>query len=406
MTHELASWLTERGPERQQVPATSADWSTFVQQVRKNGLAGLVLHYARLRGHELPDDVDRSLQDHAAATAADNISTLTQLEGVLSSLRTSGVDGILLKGAALQLSGVYDRPDLRAMSDADLLVRPVDVGRTIEALHRAGCRRGFDLIREDFFPRYHYEAEFLTAAPRPLRIDLHARPFHPLRFARTIPDDAFFENAKAVSAGEAEALVPRDELMLVHLGTHAAFHGFQRLRWLYDIKRFVDRGGASLDWDLLADRCARWRLSLPVCTALEAVRSQWPEFDAEAGIAQLKRHRAGWQDRLVLRMAPRLGESAVVHIGTNLLTTPGIGFRLGYLRAVLTPDARHPRRHLPAPSLGLAMVRPRLAPGPAGPPAHHPSRLATRHLTRPQATYFFSPGIFTPRSLATWTASS
>ena len=128
------------------------------------------------------------------------------------------------------------------MSDVDLLIRADTVDRAFAALEGCGCKRGFELLRDDFFPRYHYEVEFHTTSARPLRLDLHVRPLRPLRIARLMPDDALWKGARRVNVDDAYAFVPAPEAMLVHLCAHAAYHGCSRLLWLYDIHHLITRG--------------------------------------------------------------------------------------------------------------------------------------------------------------------
>lgn len=346
---QLTAWLHSDGPNDAHVPTDDNAWASFVNRVGSVGLSGLILERAQETGVAIPESYRQVLQDRAASVAAANINALTQLESLVRAFNRAEIPVMLLKGAALNLK-VYPRPDLRPMSDVDLLVRPADVGRTPEVLQRYGCTRGFDLIRDDFFPRFHYEMEWMTNSPRPVRIDLHARPLRPLRISRTMPDDALWHRARLVPIGDAEAHVPGDEEMVIHLAAHAAYHGFDRLIWLYDIKRFVDRAAQGIDWGRVADLSAGWRLSLPVSVALGRVNDCFgPVLEKEA-LTALQSQTATWQDRLVLRTAPGDAASPLRHVAVNLLCTPGLRFRLAYLKAMLSPGPNHlkelyPYRH-------------------------------------------------------------
>jgi hypothetical protein len=265
---------------------------------------------------------------------------MRELARILQAFNENDLPVMLLKGAALNLT-VYPGADLRPMSDVDLLVQPFDAQRALKLLDDLRCRRGFSLIRDDFFPKYHYEVEVIVPSVRPMRIDLHARPLRPLRLTRIIPDNAIWNGACEVRLGDATALIPRPEYNLIHLAAHAAYHGCSRLIWLYDIKRIVEAFGDAMDWNLIVARCREWQLSLAVRTALTQAAATFGPVCPTPVLEELARHHASWRDRLALYHAPRDGGSPIGHVVCNLLCTPGIRFRLGYLTSLLLPSRDH-----------------------------------------------------------------
>jgi hypothetical protein len=348
-TGQLAAWLRPEGPSADDLPCAQAEWEHFTAAACDAGLAGLILESARTHPVRLPTDADAALTHRATGTAAHNLSASAELERLLKAFNREGLAVALLKGAALNLCA-YDRPDLRPMSDVDLLIAPEDANAVRCLLQREGCRRGFDLLRDDFFPRYHYEVEYLTDTPFSLRIDLHARPLRPLRVSRTLPDDAFQSRAQRVPVGQAWAFVPAPEVMLIHLAAHAAFHGCSRLLWLYDIHRFARASGEPIDWGLLVELAGRWRLSLAVVNGLEQTAKMLGPVAPTDVLEALRAGRITWRDRLALRAAPHDAWSPIAHVAVNLLCTPGIRFKLGYLAALLLPGRSHladiyPYRH-------------------------------------------------------------
>ncbi len=346
---QLAAWLQASGPTETDLLSGQGDWDRFTSEVCQARLAGLVLEHASRRDRTLPPQVSSELQRRAMTVAAYNMNLSAELERIVGILGRANIPVMLLKGAALNLT-VYARPDLRPMSDLDLLIRPEDAGATLQLLADYGCRQGCDLLREGFFPKYHYEMELITDPPKSARIDLHARPLRPLRISRTMPDQAIWEEAVTVRVGESQALVPCPEVMFIHLAAHAAFHGCSRLLWLYDLKRLVDVHEHSLDWSVVAKRAGRWGLSLPVLRAVESAGELLGPVCPTVVIEELAAQPATWRDRLVLAHAPHDRLSPVVHVMLNMLCTPGIRFRAGYLFALLRPGRAHlgdvyPYRH-------------------------------------------------------------
>jgi len=266
-----------------------------------------------------------------------NLRSMHVLERIAAALHDAGVPALALKGAALHLT-VYDSLDQRPMDDIDLMVRRDDLARTRQVLEELGGVREPTPVSEDFFPRFYYETGYLFGDVCPVKIDLHVRPFRPLRYARFVPDDALWGGAQQVSIGRASVFVPSPENTLIHLAAHAAIHGATDGKWLQDIQLWSDRFGADLNWHLILDRVKRWRLALPVREGLRAAAHAFgavypPGFDR-----MIHEVRTNWRDRLALWQAPRDADHPAAQVLVNVLCTPGWRFALAYLRAVAFPD--------------------------------------------------------------------
>ncbi len=350
-----AAWLRAKKPSDVAALRTTDEADEFVRAGCHAGLAGLLLeHISRYKlplaaSPSLEAKITMALQRQALAVAANNMNISGELERLATAWEQARLPVMLLKGAALNLT-VYKRPDLRPMSDMDLLVRPEAANEAVGLLVSHGCRCGFALVSDGFFPKYHYEMELMTGSPHPVRIDLHARPFRPLRVSRTMPDDAFWEGARSIQVGTGKAVIASPEITFIHLTAHAAFHGCSRLLWLYDIKRLVEEHSHVMDWSLVTQRARQWRLSLAVLRAIEQSAELLGPVCPPFVLDELASDDVSWRDRLALRQAPRDAASPVAHIVVNLLCTPGLRFRMGYLLAYLLPGRAHladvyPYRH-------------------------------------------------------------
>ncbi len=383
----IASLLGRGAPFCSYAPVSESVWGELVEVASRSGLGGLTLEALDSRGLEhcsfsgvgssaaepllgpgrsrglkhaarnaktgngpgTPAWVVRQLRVSAQAVARRNIRLTAQLEPVLTALHEANIPVMLLKGAALNVT-VYATPDLRPMSDVDLLVRQADARRAVTVLKRAGCHEGMSLLRDDFFPTYYYETELLSNDPKPLRIDLHARPLRPLRYAQIIPEASFWRDARPAVVGQSHAMIPSPEVMFVHLAAHAAFHGCSRLIWLYDLKRWVDTHAASINWPRVVHLCAAWHVSLAVARATQCAEQRFGSLVPATALEALGAGPTNLRDRLVLHEAPQDAGSSWRAVGTNLLCTPGWRFRAGYLWALLRPDRGHlaglyPHRH-------------------------------------------------------------
>ncbi|HOW72863.1 MAG TPA: nucleotidyltransferase family protein [Phycisphaerae bacterium] len=273
-------------------------------------------------------------------TTLRNVRLMHVLERLAARFSEAGVPLIVLKGGALQLL-LYRRPEERPMDDLDLLVRPRDVEKAQALLIEAGCLRGEELVREDFFPRFHYEMAYSYGRLCPVKIDLHVRPFRPLRYSRTVPDAAFWERAVAVPIGQSTVLVPEAGDMLIHLAVHAEVHGDSRPQWRMDVERFVEAFESSIDWGRVVATARAWDLVLPLRRALRRIRAESGPLCPGQVLRQLDRVHVGWRGRLALWQAPRDMDHPVRHVVVGALCTPGFRFSLAYLGAVLFPDAAH-----------------------------------------------------------------
>ncbi len=351
----VAPWLRAREVSDFSGPRSPDEWQQWSRDVAGAGLSGIILERAVQLGVELPEETRQYLTADASSVVAANLHLEHELTRIVTLFNRQRIPVMLLKGAALNRT-IYDHPNMRPMADIDLLVRPADVMRAMGLLSENGCRKGVSLVRDDFFPRYYYETEWFVESARPVRIDLHARPLRPMRLARLMPDDALWHDAAAVRVGQATAFIPRRESMLIHLAAHAAYHGCERLIWLYDMKRFIQHYQQELDWTLLAERCREWSLSLPVLAALKNTEQVLGTCCPKSVMDALSKHPTSWKDRWALRHAPSDSANPVRHVLVNLACTPGFAFRCGYLFAMMTPHRNHlagvyPYRHRGWPAM-------------------------------------------------------
>lgn len=305
----------------------------------KTATAGEFLQAAKRLGLKPNADSETKLQLQATQTASANLRALRGFKPVAQALNEAGIPFLLLKGAALHLS-LYRHPELRLMTDIDILFHPQDTEEAHRVLLDSGCGAGRELVRFDFFPRFYYEREYNMPEPGAPCLDVHAHPLRPLRYMKTIPPLAMWDGCVRAELEGVEVRHLSNENTLIHLAAHSAIHGNTRLIWLHDLVRFVHVYRADIDFDAVQRRASEWSLSLAVYRALHEAAELF-EDQALAELCRAFEYRPNWRDRLVLFQAPRDSAHPVAHIATNLLTTPGFRFRLGYLRAVLFPDRAH-----------------------------------------------------------------
>ncbi len=315
-------------------------WEHLLIAARDEGLCGLLLDSLRRQGLTAPESVSTKLAAEADHIGAANRHLLRRLEPIVDGFAKANIDLMVLKGAALLLC-LYRDPSLRPMCDVDLLIHAQDADAADELLGELGFHRGQDLLRKDFYPRYHYEAEYLSNAGLPLRLDVHVRPFRPLRHHQFFRDTEFWSRSRRVSLGDTFATIPGDEDMLVHLACHAAFHGAERPLWLYDIHRYASARSGRLDRDVFLDHLLRWHLVSAARLGLSRAEQMFGPCLRRRTRSLLEMFPTNWRDRLALRQSPRDRSSPLMHTLVDLICMGGWGFRWGYLSAVLFPDRAH-----------------------------------------------------------------
>lgn len=323
-------------------------WEYVAAEACDAGVGGLLLRKTIEHRVDVPASAARQMRAYSEHVAAANAYKYEAVRKVLARLQMAKVPFMLLKGAALNAT-IYDA-GLRPMTDVDVLIHTKDAATAHKVLCNAGCRPGADLVREDFYPRFYCEREYFTHTHPAVKIDLHVRPFHVLRYARTVPEQAMWNDCMQVEAAGITANVPGPESMLIHLAVHAACHGGTQLRWLHDIKRWIEKYGTQINVERVAEKCRRWQIALPVHQTLTQAKEVFGGSDLLDRAIEATRGFAGPLQRLALAGAPLAADTPVLHVACNALTAPGLRFRMGYLAAVLLPGPGHlaqvyPHRH-------------------------------------------------------------
>lgn len=326
-----------------QLNAANLDWPSIVSCACEAWLGGLLLEAIERHGWPVELPQMQELRWQASRIHHTSGHIMEGLARLAPAFRDSEVEVMVLKGAALNLT-LYDRLDHRPMSDLDLLVHYEDATRATAALESAGFRRGAELVREDFFPRFYYATEFLSDSPEKVRIDLHVRPFRPLGYAQTTGGETFWRDSRVIEIGGAPVRVTSHEKQFIHLAAHSAIHGHARLIWLYDLCRLIDRFGAELDWDRIVHDCQRMRLVLPVREAIHKVEALWGTMFPASFRQSLEAERVSLREKLCLAQAPHDAVKPIRHVAVNLLCADGFRYRLAYLSRVLWPDRTHMSR--------------------------------------------------------------
>lgn len=254
--------------------ARGADWQALADLARSHHIEALLLDAAlAVPGENAPA---RELIDQWQAAAMNTMMSqgalAIQASMLTQTLDEAGVKAVMLKGMALK--ALYPQPDLRTMSDLDLLVAPVQQ----EAAHAAMETAGYTVVERE-------PGVDVMRAPEGLRVELHSQLFDKTEegFLSKLDEAVLFPIESAVReevyCGEAWVFPPQEHLafLLLHMAKHLITTGFG-LRQLADYLLFIEKRGSEIDFtalraqmralslegmmDALTDVCRRY-LSLP-----------------------------------------------------------------------------------------------------------------------------------------------
>ncbi len=224
----------------------------------------------------VPPDVQDDLRQAYYATMARNLLVYRELSHILTALsalpqsttlnpkseienRKSKIPVILLKGAALA-GTVYPNIALRPMGDVDLLIRVPDLPRVQEMLITQGYASYPDRSRE-FDQGFGRAKMFTRQTPYPMGIDLHWRLLEwPRGQQATLLTEWLWSGAVERRVADIPALVLSPEAQVLHLTSHLAKHGWQRLLWFYDIAQVIRCYEDELDWDLILAKATEFEI--------------------------------------------------------------------------------------------------------------------------------------------------
>ena len=190
----------------------------------------------------VPDEPELGmLQGVRRQSTIQTLLILDNLEDVLATLDGVGIDGVVLKGAALALS-VYDHVGQRPFHDLDVLVDPRRHAQALAAL----SEQGWLLLDDDFIGNLAVSMEKAGVL-----LDLHRK--HSMELVQTGLPTSAWDNIETVAARRPlrrgrtiRILAPADALL--HAIAHGTFAAHTvPLRWVADAQRLIACG--DLDWE-------------------------------------------------------------------------------------------------------------------------------------------------------------
>jgi hypothetical protein len=194
----------------------------------------------------------------------DNQLRFRSIAPALHALAAAEVDALVLKGTAFAIA-FYPDMGLRPMLDCDLLVRPGQLGRALEALAPAGWAPHEALPQS--YAAHAQELDVLSTEGAVIDLHWHIAQWLVPPDDPWNADDQYWNRSMAieVSGAPARALDPTDAVL--HSIVHGARHGWRDApQWVADA--VVIARANPVDWDRIAATALARGIALPVGAAL------------------------------------------------------------------------------------------------------------------------------------------
>ena len=245
-------WIGDTDSDRiQRMEALgTVDWQEVLAHARRHRVAPLAAYRLEALGPavDIPGEVAAAFRAEAKAALFHEMAMFGELCRMKAALDGKAVPFLVIKGVVLSSDG-YGRMGLRVNHDIDLLVSPVDLDRSHNALFALGYRRvepEGDLSSDELAGWVKRSKDWVYILPsNGTVVELHHRLFD----NRTLCDPGIMSRARRVMLfGQVEVMTLGEEDEPAYLALHGALHAWSRLKWLLDlaiIARKLGPEGAS-----------------------------------------------------------------------------------------------------------------------------------------------------------------
>lgn len=214
-----------------------------------------------------------------------------------STLSSAGIEIMLLKGAALNVSAYPDTN--RLMSDVDIAVPRSRLRQAMEALQSTGWRANFR--NSDLLPIVTHACQFYRGDSL---LDLHWEFFHGRPLDPTIMAD-IWQSARTTALDGIDYRLLPPECSLIHTCEHGLrYNPTPPMRWLADAF-FQLRYGGALDLHALHALAARLGLSQHVGLTLRYLACKLQQPEAIEVLQRMPRWDSAWWSRAELALEVR-----------------------------------------------------------------------------------------------------
>ena len=227
-------------------------WRTFLYLAYRQKCLAAAYHFVRDLGLEAsaPTEVVKLLRSEHDLAQAMYAKRLAELQALIRTLRTNGIEPLVIKGIPLALR-LYTDPAVRASKDIDLLCKTEDLDRVERLLEATGYSRFKGRISHEEYWKCHYHFVYVRGEHMDSVVEVHWN-LRPLMKGDLIDMDGVRQRARVVEIEGTAVRALDDSDALWQLGVNLSYEGFLDLRDLADLRRLARRTSND-DWLRLAD---------------------------------------------------------------------------------------------------------------------------------------------------------
>jgi hypothetical protein len=212
---------------------------------RLQGLGAIVIS---VLNRHFENEFTKELDNVMRRTSMYNIMRIQQIKWLLEEFNKEDISTIVLKGLAI--ARFYENPEMRLMSDFDILVEEKDWERAINLLHKLGYNQVREVDTHPIHTSFFKEGLIF--------VELHRGLIRPDVFGESGVVDWYkhiWDN-KQIESIETMSLITmsvEDEIInqIIHFACHLIYEGAV-LKHIFEIALIMNSCGKKLDWDYIA----------------------------------------------------------------------------------------------------------------------------------------------------------
>ena len=222
----MARWLT--GPQPQDPVWSAAAWERFRYACLVHGVAPL-LHQQLEHAPWLEPQTQTWLAAQYTLNGQRQAKFRAELQAILEAFDQQGLDVMPLKGAVLAAS-IYQEPALRRMADLDLLICPDNFEPSCQILTGLGYEQDVVHWKHTEFIKPDNRRVMSVSGEHPdnpRRVELHCYCRETFGGPTVDLTESLWSTAYQDTLLGKSAMLPRPEMLWLHLLVHATYHLWQ-----------------------------------------------------------------------------------------------------------------------------------------------------------------------------------
>lgn len=257
LNEKLVLWLCHTLTRDDETPCmpdfSDSDWNNLVSIALRNGVLSLLYHQIRPFRSLFPELFISTLRQHYLMSLVRSELLLQEKKKLIDLAASKGIPILLLKGIYLS-SYLYKSPNLRPMSDIDVLI-PMDY---LQDISEEICKRGGEFIEGTAASEFHHHLPACFLAGSSIRVEIH-HTIAPRNFGLNINVSKLWQRSMIIEPKIGLRALSHEDLLL-HLCIHLAIsdHYQVPLRSYYDIYLLLFHHGDQFEWDTVCVRAKAW----------------------------------------------------------------------------------------------------------------------------------------------------